>query len=76
MVLLQSLHPLPYHCCTAIVAVIIAAVMWRSSLVSFLLSSSHAHGCLLHNRSKGLLPAGVVGEKATVPNEGGGKVID
>ena len=49
-------------------------------LLSLLRLSCGGHHChhfvSLHNRSKGLLPAGVVGKIGAIPNVGGGKVID
>ena len=51
-------------CCVGVIIVIIFVVVFSCSWVS------------LHNRSKGLLPAGVVGKIGAIPNLGGGKVID
>jgi hypothetical protein len=74
--LLPSLHPLPYHCCTASVAVIVAAVVWGVIIVIIFVVIFSCSRVSLHNRSKGLLPAGDVGKIGAIPNVGGGIVID
>ena len=74
--LLPSLHPLPYHCCTASIAVIVAAVVWGVIIVIIFVVIFSCSRVSLHNRSKGLHPAGVVGKIGAIPNVGGGKVID
>jgi hypothetical protein len=68
--LLPSLHPLPYHCCTATVAVIVAAVVWEVIIVIIFVVIFSCSRVSLHNRSKGLLPAGVVGKIGAIPNMG------
>ena len=73
--LLSSLHPLPYHCCTASVAVIVAAVVWGVIIVILFVVIFSCSWVLLHNRSKGLLSAAVVGKIGAIPNMGGGKLL-
>jgi len=69
--LLPSLHPLPYHCCTASVAVVVAAVVWGVIMIVIIFVVIFSCSwLLLHNRSKGLLPASVVGKIGAIPNVG------
>ena len=61
---------LPTHCCTASVAVIVAAVVWGVIIVIIFVVIFSCSRVSLHNRSKGLHPAGVVGKMGAIPNVG------